>query len=124
DFSTKTASELKQFQAAVGLSATGTLDAKTLGELKKALSRVRTSPDGVVLGSKSARTALTEKQLARLGYRVGKADGVADRALARAIQAFKKDQPNLTDSSGALGAKGQQVLAKESAALRHAPRRD
>jgi peptidoglycan hydrolase-like protein with peptidoglycan-binding domain len=124
DFSSKTAAELKQFQAAVGLEATGTLDAKTLKQLKAALASVRSSPETVQAGTKSERNALTEKQLARLGYRVGKADGVADRALGKAIQAFKKDQANISDTSAALGERGQQVLAKETANLRHAPRRD
>lgn len=124
DFSTTTAEELKQFQAAVGLEATGTLDAKTLTQLKAALARFRGDPAAVLQGTKSDRNALTEKQLARLGYRVGKADGVADRALGKAIQAFKKDQANLTDSSAVLAARGQEVLAKEAANLRHAPRRD
>jgi peptidoglycan hydrolase-like protein with peptidoglycan-binding domain len=120
DFSAATAAELKQFQAAVGLEATGTLDAKTLNQLKAALSRVRNAPEDVQLGTKSDRNALTERQLARLGYRVGKADGVADKALGKAIQAFKRDQANITDSSAALGARGQQILAKESANLHHA----
>lgn len=124
DFSTATASELKQFQAAVGLQATGVLDIKTLNQLKAALARVRSSPETVALGTKSERNALTEKQLARLGYRVGKADGVADGALGKAIQAFKQDQSNIKDSSSALGTKGQQVLAKESAGLKHAAQRN
>lgn len=124
DFSAKTAAELKQFQAAVGIPATGTLDPKTLTQLEAALARVRSSPEAVSLGTRSDRNALTEKQLARLGYRVGKADGVADRALGRAIQAFKKDQANLSDASPALGVRGQQVLAQEAAGLRHAARRD
>ena len=124
DFSSATAAELKQFQAAVGLEATGTLDAKTLNQLKAALGRVRNAPEDVQLGTKSDRNALTERQLARLGYRVGKADGVADKALGKAIQAFKRDQANITDSSAALGARGQEILAKESVNLRHAVRRD
>ncbi len=124
DFSTTTASELKQFQAAVGLPATGALDSKTLTQLKSALARVRSSPETVALGTKSTRNALTEKQLARLGYRVGKADGVADRSLGKAIQAFKADQANIKDSSSALGTRGQQVLAAESAKFNHAVQRN
>ncbi|HEY1087024.1 MAG TPA: peptidoglycan-binding domain-containing protein, partial [Archangium sp.] len=121
DFTTRTAGELKQFQSAVGLAPTGTLDAKTVAQLEKALARMRSNADAVTLGEKSQQVALTEKQLARLGYRVGTSDGVADRALGKAIQAFKKDQANLKDSSATLGARGQEILAKEAAALRHAP---
>jgi len=124
DFTTKTASELQQFQAAVGLEATGTLDAKTLAQLEKALARVRANPDAVTLGEKNAQVALTQKQLARLGYRVASSNGVADRSLGRAIQAFKKDQSNIKDDSTTLGARGQEILGKEVAALRHAPLRD
>lgn len=124
NFSTATAAELKQFQAAVGLTATGVLDKKTLAQLKSTLARVRSSPETVALGTKGVRNALTEKQLARLGYRVGQSDGVADVALGKAVQAFKKDQANITDSSSALGTKGQQVLAQESAGLNHAALRD
>jgi peptidoglycan hydrolase-like protein with peptidoglycan-binding domain len=124
DFTTRTAGELKQFQSAVGLAPTGTLDSKTVAQLEKALARMRSNADAVTLGEKSQQVALTEKQLARLGYRVGTSDGVADRALGKAIQAFKKDQANLKDSSATLGARGQEILAKEAAALRHAPLRD
>lgn len=74
DFSSRTADELKQFQAAVGLEPTGVLDAKTLSQLKSALARVRNSPEAVQLGTKSERNALTESS--SLGWATGL--GVAD----------------------------------------------
>lgn len=123
-FTAQTARALKQFQTAVGLTATGELDARTLKHLSSALTRARTTPGGVTLGAKSEATARAERQLAALGYRVGTADGIADRELGKAIQAFKKDQRDLTDDTTVLAPAGQQVLAQESAALRHAPLRD
>lgn len=124
EFGKSTTDQLKQFQGAVGLEATGVLDAQTLKKLEGALTRRRASPDAVTQGSKGAQVALTEKQLARLGYRVGTADGVADRALSEAIQAFKKDQPELKNTSSTLGQRGQAALKKEAAGLAHAPLRD
>lgn len=64
----------------MGLELTGVLDTKTLAQLKAALTRIRTSPEAVALGTKSARYALTEKQLARLGSRVGTAEAQGERA--------------------------------------------
>lgn len=123
-FTAPTGRALKEFQTAVGLPVTGELDTKTLTQLSGALARLRKTPGGVVLGVKSEATARSERQLARLGYRVGTADGVADRALGKAIQAFKKDQANIKDSSSELGVKAQAVLSKETKALSHAPLRD
>lgn len=123
-FDAKTGGTLKNFQAAMGLEATGVLDAKTLSALQRALTALRKDPSLLQRGQKSAAIASAERQLAALGYRAGKADGIADADFARAVQAFKKDQPELASTSARLGAEGVASLTREARASRHAPWRD
>lgn len=82
--------QLKQFQAATGLKATGAIDGKTAGKLKSVATQAK-SYQGLNTGEKGAAVARTEKQLKALGYQVGKADGVLDRRTAAAIRDFKRD---------------------------------
>lgn len=82
--------ELKQFQAATGLEATGAIDGKTAGKLQNVATQAKRH-EGLNTGEKRESIARTEKRLKALGYQVGKADGVLDRRTAAAIRAFKHD---------------------------------
>lgn len=126
-FDAKTASALKQFQAARGLPATGELDAKTFEHLKGVQKRVRRSAKSPVFGAgqKDRMIRKAEVRLRRLGYDVGKADGVFDKKTASAVAAYKKDQgkKEFKSASGLLGEAGRRSLARESSELNHAPER-
>lgn len=119
---------LMEYQAAVGLPATGTVDARTLKRLRATGHSIQAHhkkhQDGFVTVGMKGKDILTyEKRLRTLGYDAGKLDGVFDKQLQAAVEKFKRDQPELKDKHGYLGAPGQRVLAKEVKALQHAPER-
>lgn len=116
---------LKEFQAAWGLPATGTLDAATQRKLADTAQRVKAhKKDGFVsIGQKSKDIGAIEKRLKKLGYDVGKGDGVYDRQLSNAVVAFRKDQKELPQGLRGMGQLAQKTLKKEVAALAHAPER-
>ena len=120
-FDARTRGTLKNFQAAMGLEPTGEVDAKTLAELKRALTGLRALPEGVRRGQKGDDIARAERQLSRLGYDVGTKDGIADGALGEAIVAFKKDQGEFENQAPVLSRAGLGVLDGEAKALQHAP---
>ncbi len=124
DFTAATAATVKSFQTAVGLDPTGELDLQTMAKLKGALVRLRNNPTAVTLGEKSAETARVEHQLAELGYRSGRADGIADGRLAHAIKAFERDQAEFNKPRQMLGEEGQAVLRREVGRLNHDAYRD
>ena len=115
---------LKEFQTAWGLPATGTLDLATIAKLNHSDARHR-KHDGklVSIGDKSKEVLGYERLLARLGYDVGKRDGVYSRQTAEAVQAFRADQKELKDGYSFLGTGAKKVLSREAAALVHAPER-
>lgn len=120
---------LKAFQTAWGLSASGTIDAKTLNKLRVTGERIAAharKKDGYVsVGQKSGAIKTLEQRLARLGYDVGAADGIYSRQTADAVRRFKADQRELAPhaASGALSNKSRAVLKQEVAAVAHAPER-
>ena len=116
---------VKAFQTAWGLSATGTLDAKTNAHLASTARRVRAhkGDEFVSIGQKSTAIQTLERRLGKLGYATGKADGIYGRDTAAAVKAFRKDQKELTDGHQWLGKKARQVLKHEVAKLSHAPER-
>ncbi len=104
---------LRTFQKAWGLPATGVLDGASLSALKKmAQRREGRSEAFVTLGMKGAGVEQVERRLARLGYDVGKVDGVFSRSTFEAVKAFKRDTPKLGNESGSLGRPGQDALAQ------------
>jgi peptidoglycan hydrolase-like protein with peptidoglycan-binding domain len=76
-------------------------------------------------GDRGARVLNAEMRLEKLGYDVGKVDGVFDADTARAVRAFKRDQPAIRKYAQGryLGDVGQRILRNEVKALQHAPRR-
>lgn len=121
NFDARTRGTLKNFQASMGLEATGALDKRTLTALRTALTGLRELPGAVRRGQKGDDIARAERQLARLGYDVGARDGIADAQLGSAIVAFKEDQGNFDNQAPLLSLEGLSVLDRESDALRHAP---
>jgi predicted chitinase len=118
------ASALKEFQAAWELPTTGLLDPATLTKLQHTADRHARADGRVVsIGEKSKNILEDERRLARLGYDVGRADGVFSRQTAAAVVAFRADQPELADGARFIGAGTRTVLAREAAALSHAPER-
>lgn len=75
-------------------------------------------------GSQGADVLAVEKRLDKLGYDVGRVDGVFDARTADAVQAFKRDQPALRQYAQGryLSGLGQRGLRNEAKALDHAPR--
>lgn len=117
---------LKEFQTAWGLAPTGLLDARTTARLASTTERIHSHKKAdqfVSVGQKSKSIQVLERRLGRLGYAVGKADGIYSRQTADAVKAFRKDQKELLDGSGALGKKSRAVLRQEVEKLNHAPER-
>lgn len=111
---------LAEFQTAWGLPATGTLDDATASKLDHTAAR---DPAVLSVGQKSKRIGELEAQLARLGYSVGKRDGVYSRETAEAVKAFRADQSELKDGFGSLSRGAVKVLGREFNALAHEPER-
>lgn len=123
---TKLATAVKEFQTAWGLAGTGTLDEATSLKLSKTVERVKARKKAdlfVGIGEKSRDIKTLEQRLSRLGYRVGKADGIFGRDTAEAVKAFRADQKELPDGAGWLAKKARAVLRREVGALSHAPER-
>ncbi|MFH1810227.1 MAG: peptidoglycan-binding protein [Pseudomonadota bacterium] len=120
---------LKEFQTSMGLTADGRITSATLNKLGKVNERARTAKrehNGKVgRGQKGEHIEKLEQRMRRLGYDVGKVDGVFDGQTADAVKAFKRDQPELRRQakSGLLGNNSRSVLRHETAALNHAPHR-
>ncbi len=116
---------LTEFQSAWGLPPSGQLDAATTAKLQHTADRIKAHrKDGFVsVGEKSKDVRVIENRLRALGYDAGKADGVYDRSLGKAVLAFRKDQRDVADGLEGLGKQARSSLAKEVAALRHAPQR-
>lgn len=116
---------VKDFQGAWGLPATGQVDGKTLAKLRHTGERIANHrKDGYVsVGQKSAGIKTIEQRLARLGYDVGKADGVYSRETFEAVKKFKADQADIKNDSGAIAERGRAILKREVAQLAHAPER-
>lgn len=125
--SAATTQALKDFQAAWGMPSTGQLDDKTLAKLRHTGERIqkhaKAKDEFVSVGQRSNSIKTLEQRLKKLGYNTGKADGTFDRDTAKAVQAFRKDQKELDDKSGALAKGSRAVLRREAAALDHAPER-
>ncbi|MBI5496316.1 MAG: peptidoglycan-binding protein [Deltaproteobacteria bacterium] len=123
-FTASTAEALRQFQSAVGLPSTGSLDTRTFDRLKKVQGRIRAQGDQYVgIGQKSDRIRTDEQRLRKLGYDVGRVDGIYDADTARAVRAFRADQPELHNktATGMRRHGAEAVLAREARALDHAP---
>lgn len=116
---------LKEFQASLGLTATGALDTRTTAKLTQVDKRVRSHKDDlfVAVGQKSSSIQVLERRLNKLGYSTGKADGIYSRDTEKAVQAFRKDQKELTDGHKWLGKTARKSLKAEVNKLAHAPER-
>ena len=116
---------MKDFQQAWGLPVTGQLDAKTSARLTQTAQRVKAhkADEFVSIGQKSASIKVLEQRLGKLGYATGKADGIYSRETAAAVQAFRKDQKELSDGQHWMGKKARQILKTEVSHLNHAPER-
>jgi peptidoglycan hydrolase-like protein with peptidoglycan-binding domain len=87
----RTVGALKAFQKKAGLEPTGRVTPRTWNELNDSLilAKSGTSP-AQEIGERSGAVKDTEQLLRKLGYKKVKADGVFDKATARAVRAFEK----------------------------------
>lgn len=90
-FDERTAAAVKAFQRHSGLEPTGEVNAKTWKQLKKSfiLSKKPAAPMQA-LCERSGAVKASEKLLKKMGYKVGKVDGLFDRRTERAVLAFEK----------------------------------
>jgi peptidoglycan hydrolase-like protein with peptidoglycan-binding domain len=90
-FGSRTEAAVKAFQKHSGLPETGIVDSKTWGKLRGKLFAAKsdTSP-AQRLGEKDAAVLRTEKKLKKLGYKVGKVDGLFSSQTQKAVKAFQK----------------------------------
>ncbi len=120
-FTPETTKALKAFQESVGLPVTGEFDAATFGKLKNVQTRARET-DTFGVGENRAAIKDAEVRLQRMGYDVGKADGIFSLDTSKAMQAFKKDE-RMKSKSGLAGAPTLNEIKKEAGALAHDPTR-
>jgi peptidoglycan hydrolase-like protein with peptidoglycan-binding domain len=129
-FDGKTEAALKKFQGAWGLPQTGKLDKATFKKLEHTQARIRNTQkhqkgcadckvDSFGVGQSGAAVRTAEAQLKKLGYDVGKVDGVFDQQTRQAVLAFRKDQKELGNGQGVLTKNALKVLDKESRGLNH-----
>ncbi len=113
------------FQGAWGLPVTGAVDARTLEKMRSTGKRIRARQNDFFasIGQKSGAIKTVEQRLQKLGYDVGKADGVFSRQTADAVKKFKADQPDIKHATGSIGSRGAAILKKEVQALSHRPER-
>ena len=117
---------VKAFQKAWGLPVDGQLTARTQARLADTAARIKKHPakdQFISVGQKSGAIKVVEQRLAKLGYDVGKADGVYSRETAAAVKAFRADQKELKDGAGSLSKRARTVLRQEVAKLSDAPER-
>lgn len=116
----KTTAAISKFDASVGNAADGLFDATTFDALKRVQDRIRKHKGDTFLGAGQAgkQVAAAEQRLRKLGYDVGKTDGVFDAQTAKAVKAFKKDE-KITGDSEFLGNSSTRALARESSGLDH-----
>src|SRR5690606_22952264 len=104
EFTANTEKAVREFQSAAGLRQTGQIDDKTFERLKGVNKRIQKSGGTTVgPGQRGARARQIEQRLSKLGYDVGKVDGVFDTQTGRAVQKFKADQPGQKSRSALLG---------------------
>ncbi|MBN2360412.1 MAG: peptidoglycan-binding protein [Deltaproteobacteria bacterium] len=121
-FTAKTARAISQFQASVGLTPTGEFNRATFNALKKVEDRVHSRNDVFMgRGEKGKDVLHAEQRLRKLGYDVGKVDGIYDADTARAVKAFRADQADLEDGFGSMRRKAFDALKREAHALDHDP---
>lgn len=108
---------LRTFQKAWKLPVTGTLNERTQAKLR--LTGQRQEHRGerfVTTGMKGAPIRTIEARLKKLGYDVGKVDGIFSKSTFEAVKAFKADTAKIKNEDGSLGAPGQKVLMRAAKA--------
>ncbi|MFL5321363.1 MAG: peptidoglycan-binding protein [Myxococcaceae bacterium] len=115
-FGSRTEAALKQFQEKSKLPVTGKLDSATWNKLKGSYFGAKdgTSP-AQREGEKSGAVKRTEEMLKKLGYHVGKVDGLFTANTEKAVEKFQKK--NKLNVSGAVGGGTEKALEKKVAAL-------
>jgi len=117
-----TPEDLRTFQAAKGFEPTGTVDAQTKRALAYSTKVHAKKPDLFLPGAKNASVLAAEKGLKKLGFDVGKLDGVFDQKLADAVQAFKKGhQGQLHNIGRYMGNPVRSIIARASGIAQPAP---
>ena len=90
-FDERTEGALKAFQRRSGLEATGRVDPTTWRALKKSLILAKgPATPAQALGERSGAVKATEKLLKKMGYPVGRVDGLFDRRTEAAVKAYEK----------------------------------
>lgn len=113
---------VKTFQGAVGLEATGELDAETTAKLQKVFewTKKHNGDEFVGVGQRSKEIAVIQRRLKSLGYDIEKADGVYTEGTAKAVKAFRVDQgKSLPQGLSFIAGKGRAALEAEVKALAH-----
>lgn len=129
-FDASTAKAIKLFQKAWGLPVTGELDQSTLTRLNNTVDRARKSGSigdapkkpglqgAIGVGQKNKDVFSTEQRLKKLGYDVGKVDGVFDQQLAAAVKEFKADE-GLKANNSMVGEKTSGLAMNKANSLDH-----
>jgi hypothetical protein len=111
-----TEADLETFEKARGLPVSATPDAQTLTALNAAAADEQNPNAAWVQGQKDAVITAAQKNLAKLGYDVGPANGVFDSKLADAVAKFKAAHPELANVGRYIGAPVSNALATAAAA--------
>lgn len=121
EFGGGTKNAVMAFQQAAGLPVTGQVDAGTVKSLERLLLHMRKNGQRFAgIGQRSNDIKAAEARMKRLGYDVGKVDGVYDQQSAKAVAAFRKDEGGgLAKGSPRLTELAEKTLRKESAGLSH-----
>jgi peptidoglycan hydrolase-like protein with peptidoglycan-binding domain len=113
-FDARTKSAVEAFQKHAGLSATGTVDAKTWAALKKSYVYGLNKP--MTLNEHSWDVEKAQKTLRELGYKHVQANGTFDGATQAAVKSYEKKHHLTVD--GAISA-GELEGMKKAAASKH-----
>ncbi len=104
---------VEQFQRKNGLEPTGVVDSRTWSKLSRAnLYAKDASSPGQTVGEKDAQVLKTERMLRAQGFEVGKVDGLYDKATAKAVRRFQKQQL-IKGEGGKVGDKTLRALKIE-----------
>lgn len=121
-FDAGTEAGVKALQAAKQLEASGIVGGKTLKAIKSTDLFVKDGFQTVARQGQSGKDIFAvERQLEKLGFRPGKADGVYDAATAAAVQRYRNADPQVKNTGKAIGAGFAKELGKASRAYNHAP---
>jgi hypothetical protein len=110
-----TEADLETFEKARSFAVTATPDAKTVAALTAAATAAQNPNAAYIQGQKDAVITAAQKNLSKLGYDVGPANGVFDAKLADAVAKFKAAHPELANVGRYIGAPASNAIAAAAA---------